>query len=103
MREFELDEGVAIGFCKELGAQGHVCEVSFTTASAAVRAIGKVAAVLGVSVPHLVCVLASELIPAETAKSQTVGKDNPSAPAGHFPLHKGGVKRATTNKEGAYE
>lgn len=76
MREFEKDEGVAVGFKKELGAEGHICEVSFTTSAAAVMAIAiiikKVAAVLGVTVQHMLCVLATVLVPVD---SQTIGKD----------------------------
>ena len=95
MREFFKDEGVAVGFKKELGAEGHICEVSFTTSTAAVMAIAiiiqKVAAVLGVTAQHMLCVLATVLVPVKEEESQTVGKgDNPSAPAGHLPLHKGG-------------
>lgn len=80
MREFEKDEGVAVGFKKELGAEGHICEVSFTTSTAAVMAIAiiiqKVAAVLGVTVEHMLCVLATVLVQGD---SQTVGKDEPES------------------------
>lgn len=76
MREFEKDEGVAVGFKKELGAEGHICEVSFTTSTAAVMAIAiiiqKVAAVLGVTAEHMLCVLATVLM---APNSQTVGKE----------------------------
>ena len=94
MREFEKDEGVAVGFKKELGAEGHICEVAFTSSTAAILAIAmiikKAAAVMGVTAQHILCVLATVLIRPEEG-SQTVGKgDNPSAPAGHLPLHKGG-------------
>lgn len=78
MREFEKDEGVAVGFKKELGAEGHICEVAFTTSTAAIQAIAmiinKVAAVLGVTAQHVLCVLATVLIRPEE-ESQTVGKD----------------------------
>lgn len=78
MREFEKDEGVAVGFKKELGAEGHICEVAFTTSTAAIQAIAiiinKVAAVLGVTAQHMLCVLATVLIRPEE-ESQTVGKE----------------------------
>lgn len=82
MKDFELDEGVAVGFKKELGAEGHICEVSFTTSAAAIHAIAiiiqKVAAVLGVTAQHVLCVLATVLIRPDEEESQTVGKEVPA-------------------------
>ena len=82
MKDFELDEGVAVGFRKELGEHTHVCEVSFTTSAAAIHAIAliikKVAAVLGVTASHVLCVLATVLMQPEAGESQTVGKEVPA-------------------------
>ena len=86
MKDFELDEGVAVGFKKELGAEGHICEVSFTTSAAAIRAIAiiiqKVAAVLGVTAQHVLCVLATVLIRPDEEESQTVGERGSAAGGG---------------------
>ena len=77
---FEIDEGAAVGFCKELGAEGYVCEVSFTTSTAAMRMLAiliiKVAAVLGVTPRRVLCVLATVLMKED---SQTLGKESGGA------------------------
>ena len=73
---FEIDEGAAVGFCKELGAEGYVCEISFTTSTAAMRMLTiliiKVAAVLGVTPQRILCALAAVLAKED---SQTLGKE----------------------------